>query len=91
MRVHPARAAPPRKPDGQIAPHPLWSHLSIGQQQHVRQVLISVAQQLLAHRPSQPRTKEVTHAPRSQSESSENYPATSRTQGERCMLSPHRI
>jgi hypothetical protein len=39
MRVHPTRAAPPRKPDGQIAPHQLWSHLSIGQQQHVRQVL----------------------------------------------------
>jgi hypothetical protein len=79
MRVHPARAAPPRKPDDQIAPHQLWSHLSVGQQQHVRQVLISVAQQLLAHRPSPPRTEEVTRAPRSQSESSENYPATSRT------------
>ena len=77
MRVRPARAAPPRKPDDQIAPHQLWSHLSVGQQPHVRQVLIGVAHQLLAHRPSQPRTEEVTNAPRSQSESSENYPATS--------------
>ena len=63
MRVHPARAAPPRKPDDQIAPHQLWSHLSVGQHQHVRQVLIGVAQQLIAHRPSQPRTEELTHAP----------------------------
>jgi hypothetical protein len=68
MRVHPARAAPPLKPDDRIAPHQLWSHLSVGQQQHVRQVLIGVAQQLLAHRPSQPRTEEATHHdPRSQS------------------------
>ena len=65
MRVHPARAAPPLKPDDRIAPHQLWSHLSVGQQQHVRQVLIGVAQQLIAHRPSQPRTEELTHAHRS--------------------------
>ena len=77
MRVHPARAAPPFKPDDRIAPHQLWSHLSVGQQQHVRQVLIHVAQQLLAHRPSQLRTEETTHDPRFQSEPSENYPATS--------------
>ena len=77
MRVHPARAAPPLKPDDRIAPHQLWSHLSVGQQQHVRQVLIGVTQQLMVHWPSQPRTEEVTHAPRSQSEPSENYPATS--------------
>ena len=44
MRVHPARAAPPLKPDDRITPHQLWSHLSVGQQQHVRQVLIGVAQ-----------------------------------------------
>src|SRR5262247_4634217 len=80
MRVHPARAAPPLKPDDRIAPHQLWSHLSVGQQQHVRQVLIGVAQQLMVHRPSQPRPQEVTHAPRSQSESSENDPAPSRPQ-----------
>src|SRR5215831_20754435 len=78
MRVHPARAAPPLKPDARIAPHQLWSYLSVGQQQHVRQVLIGIAQQLLAHRPSQPQTEELTHVPRSQSESSENYVAPSR-------------
>ncbi len=77
MRVRPARAAPSLKPDDQIAPLQLWSHLSGSQQQHVRQVLIGVAQQLLAHRPSQPRTEEIPHVPRSQSESSENYPAPS--------------
>src|SRR6266702_2783061 len=55
MRVHPARAAPSPKPHDQIAPHQLWSHLSVSQQQHVRQLLIVVAQQLLAHRPRQPR------------------------------------
>src|SRR6266700_5636927 len=81
MRVHPARAAPSRKPNDQIAPHQLWSHLSVSQQQHVRQVLIGVAQQLMDHRPSQPRTMEIPHVPRSQSESSQNYPAPSRTQG----------
>ena len=77
MRVHPARAAPPRKPDDRIAPHQLWSQLSVGQQQHVRRVLIGVAQQLLTYRPSPPRPEETTHDPRAQSESSENYPATS--------------
>jgi hypothetical protein len=40
MRVHPARAAPPCKPADRIAPHQLWSQLSVGQQPHVRQVLI---------------------------------------------------
>jgi hypothetical protein len=50
MRVQPARAAPvpPLKPDDRIAPHQLWSHLSVGQQQHVRQGLIGVAQQLMS-------------------------------------------
>jgi len=72
MRVHPARAAPLLQPDDRIAPHQLWSLLSVGQQQHVRQVLISVAQQLMAHRPIQPRTEETTHAPRSQSEPSKD-------------------
>ena len=79
MRVHPALAAPvpPLKPDDRIAPHQLWSHLSVGQQQHVRRVIIGVAQQLLTYRPSPPRPEETTHDPRAQSESSENYPATS--------------
>jgi hypothetical protein len=52
MRVHPARAAPPLDPDALIAPHQLWRHLSRSQQQHVRKVLVGVAQQLLAHLPS---------------------------------------
>ena len=78
MRVHPARAAPPLKPDDRMAPRQLWSHLSVGQQQHVRQVLIGIAQQLLVHRPSPPRTEETTHDPRFQSEPSENDAATSR-------------
>lgn len=78
MQVHPAPTAPPLKPGDRIAPHQLWSHLSVGQQQHVRQVLIRVAQQLMVHRPSPLRTEEATHDPRSQSEPSQNYPATSR-------------
>ena len=79
MRVHPARAAPVPllKPDDRIAPHQLWSQLSVGQQQHVRRVLIGVAQQLLTYRPSPPRAEETTHDPRFQSEPSANYPATS--------------
>ncbi len=65
MRVYPARAAPPLKPDDRIAPHQLWSHLSVAQQQHVRQVLIGVAQQLIrAHPPSPPPTEEATYDPR---------------------------
>ena len=31
MRVHPARAAPLLQPDDRIAPHQLWSLLSVGQ------------------------------------------------------------
>jgi hypothetical protein len=77
MQVHPVRIAPPLKPGARIAPHQLWSHLSVGQQQHVRQVLIRVAQQLMVHRPNPPRTEEATHDPRSQSEPSQNHPATS--------------
>ena len=77
MQVHPARIALPRKLGARIAPHQLWSHLSVGQQQHVRQVLIRMAQQLMVHRPNPPRTEEATHDPRSQSEPSQNHPATS--------------
>jgi len=68
---------PPLTSGDRIAPHQLWSHLSVGQQQHVRQVLIRVAQQLMVHRPNPPRTEEATHDPRSQSEPSQNHPATS--------------
>ena len=46
-----ARAAPPSLIDAPIAPQHLWHHLSNGQQQHVRQVLIQVAKHLVAHRP----------------------------------------
>ena len=42
MRVYPTRATPPLKPDDWVAPHQLWSHLSVAQQQYVRQVLIGV-------------------------------------------------
>jgi len=77
MQVHIAPTAPPLTSGDRIAPHQLWSHLSVGQQQHVRQVLIRVAQQLMVHRPNPPRTEEATHDPRSQSEPSQNHPATS--------------
>jgi len=76
MRVHPARAAPPLDPDALMAPHQLWGHLSRSQQQHVRKVLGSVAQQWLAHLPSLP-PEEATDAPRSSSEPSENHPTPS--------------
>src|SRR2546427_958665 len=72
MRVHPPRPAPPRKPDDQIAPHQLWSHLPVGQQQHARQVFIAMPHQLLAHRPTQPPTEEPIHDPRPQPDPSEN-------------------
>ena len=71
MPAHPARAAPPPEPDSPIAPYQLWRHLSVGQQQHVRTVLIRVAQQLLAQLPSQPLTEETTYDPRSQLKPSE--------------------
>ena len=48
MPAHLTRAAPPSPSDDRIAPHQLWPHLSSGQQQHVRQVLISVAKHLVA-------------------------------------------
>src|SRR5215510_7216131 len=79
MRVPRARAPPP--PDRLIAPHQLWHHLSVGQQQHVRTILLVVAHQLVAHLPSPSRREETTNAPRSHPESSETDPSTSRTQG----------
>jgi hypothetical protein len=62
MSVHPARAAPPPS-DDRIAPHQLWPHLSSGQQQQVRQVLIGVAQQVVARLPNPLRSEETTHDP----------------------------
>ena len=69
MPVHSARAAPPLQSDNRIAPHQLWQHLSCGQQQHVRQVLIGVAQQLVADLPNPSQREETTHDPQSQPES----------------------
>ena len=78
MRVHPARAAPPLDPEALMAPHQLWGHLSRSQQQHVRKVLGGVAQQWLAHLPSQPPpAEEAADAPRSPAEPSENHPTPS--------------
>lgn len=63
MPVQPARAAPPPQSDDRIAPHQLWHHLSSGQRQHVRRVLIGVAQQLVAYLPSPSQREETTHDP----------------------------
>ena len=79
MPAHCARAAPTPEPDSPIAPHQLWGYLSTSQQQHVRKVLIGVAQQLLSHLPSQPQAEERTDEPRSRSESGENHHAAPRT------------
>src|SRR6516162_6238916 len=51
MPAHPARAAPRPEPDSPIAPHQLWGYLSMSQQQHVRTVLIHVAQHVVASLP----------------------------------------
>src|SRR5712692_11835892 len=75
-----AQAAPPPEPNCPIAPHQLWGYLSMSQQQHVRKVLIGVAQQLLAHLPHHPLSEEPSHAPRSQSQSGENHVAPPGTQ-----------
>ena len=77
MPAHRARAAPPSTSENPIAPHQLWPHLSRGQQQHVRQVLIGVAKHLVTHRPTPPPHKETTHDLQSPSESSETNPGAS--------------
>ena len=61
MRVPRPRAAPPRQPDSLIAPPQLWQHLSVGQQQHVRKILLGVAQQLVAYLPSPSPCEETPH------------------------------
>ena len=58
MLAHLPRAAPPIDRDHPIAPQHLWGYLSLHQQQQVRQVLIGVAQQMMAHRPCPPSTEE---------------------------------
>jgi len=61
MPAHLTRAAPPSPSDAPIAPHQLWPRLSSGQQQHVRQVLISVAKHLVPPRPHPSLHEEMTH------------------------------
>jgi len=61
MQVHIALTAPPLTPGDRIAPHQLWPHLSSGQQQHGRQVFISVAQPLVAPRPHPSLHEEMRH------------------------------
>ena len=61
MPAHLTRAAPPSPSDDRIAPHQLWPHLSSGQQQHVRQVMISVAKHLVAPQPHLSLHEEMSH------------------------------
>lgn len=77
MPAHPPRAAPSPQHDRAIAPQHLWGYLSTSQQQHVRQVLIGVAQQVMTHLPYPTRTEEAPDASRSQPEPSENHPIPS--------------
>jgi hypothetical protein len=72
-----ARAAPPSLNDDPIAPQHLWPHLSNGQQQHVRQVLINVAKHLVAHRLRPSPHEETPHDFHTPLESSEIDPGTS--------------
>jgi hypothetical protein len=71
MPAHLARAAPPSSSDAPIAPHHLWHHLSSSQQQHVRQVLISVAKHVVAPQPHPSFHEETTHDLHAPPESSE--------------------
>jgi hypothetical protein len=71
------RVSPPSPSDDPITPHQLWHHLSSGQQQHVRQVLISVAKHLVAHRPPILSSEETTHDVHTPLESSETDSRTS--------------
>ena len=77
MSVHLARAAPRRPSADPIVPHQLWPHLSRDQQQQVRQVLIRVAQQVVAQAPSPFASEETTHDLPSQSESRPTQSPTS--------------
>ena len=77
MPAHLTRAAPPSPNDAPIAPHQLWPHLSSGQQQHVRQVLISVAKHLVAPRPQPSLPEEMRHDLHASPESRQIDSATS--------------
>jgi hypothetical protein len=77
MPAHLTRAAPPAPSDDRIAPHQLWPHLSSGQQQHVRQVFISVAKHLVAPRPHPSLHEEMSHDLHTSPESRQIDPETS--------------
>src|SRR2546428_7200004 len=73
MPAHPTRAAPPTEPDSPIAPHQLWGYLSRSPQQHVRTVLIRVAQHVVASLPRHQASEETSYAPQSPSQSGDNH------------------
>src|SRR5712691_108649 len=75
MPAHPTRAAPRPEPDSPIAPHQLWGCLSRSQQQHVRTVLIRVAQHVVASLPHHQSSEETSYAPQSPSQSGEHHVA----------------
>lgn len=78
MPIHQARAAPTTPSDDPIAPHHLWAHLSRAEQHQVRQVLIGVAQQIVAHLPNPSQLKETTDDLHSQPQSCQPHASTSR-------------
>jgi hypothetical protein len=77
MPAHLTRAAPPAPSDDPIIPQHLWPHLSSGQQQHVRQVFISVAKHLVAPRPHPSLHEEMSHDLHASPESRKIDPETS--------------
>jgi hypothetical protein len=80
MPAHPTRAAPLPKSDSPIAPRQLWGYLSMSQQQHVRTVLIRVAQHVVASLPRHHASEETSYALQSPSQSGENHLASPGTQ-----------
>src|SRR2546425_3112000 len=80
MPAHPTRAAPPPEPNSPIAPHQLWGYLSMSQQQHVRTVLIRVAQHVVASLPPYRPSKETSYALHSPARSGEHHVAPPGTQ-----------
>lgn len=47
MQSQPIHTIPPPECPGSIAPHQVWTHLSVQQQQQIRQTLIAIIQQSL--------------------------------------------
>src|SRR6266487_3125996 len=80
MPAHPTRAAPRPAPDSLIAPHQLWGCLSRSQQQHVRTVLIRVAQHVVASLPPHPPSEETSYVSPSPAQSDEYHVAPLGTQ-----------